>query len=380
MGNGDDGGVRRRKDGRFEARFTAQTAVGPKRRSVYGKTEAEARMKRDQALAEGGAEAGPTFGPDGMTVGAYLDSWLNDSVRGHVRPSTFYRHETIVRLHIRPALGRLKLSALNPAHVQALYRAKLDEGLSPTTVHRVHEVLNTALKQAARWDLTPRNVCEAASVPRRRRPDIRPLNPQQARAFLHAAKGNRYEAFFVVALTAGLRLGELRGLCWDAVDLEGGRLQVRRTLVRASNDLVFGEPKTARGRVVALTGRAVDSLKAHKSYQLAAALYADDGLVFRSPRAGKPVDHRHLTYRYFRPILQRPRPPRIRLHDLRHSCATLLLSRNVNPKIVQELLGHANIGMTLDTYSHILPGMMAPAVDAMEDALEDPPDEDSPEG
>jgi integrase len=167
----------------------------------------------------------------------------------------------------------------------------------------------------------------------------------------------------------------LRGLCWDAVDLEGGRLQVRRTLVRAGNGLVYGEPKTARGRVVALTPRAVDSLKAHRSRQQATGLYADNGLVFRSPRAGKPVDHRHLTYRYFRPILQRAGLPRIRLHDLRHSCATLLLSRNVNPKIVQELLGHANIGMTLDTYSHILPGMMAPAVDAMQDALEDPPDD-----
>jgi integrase len=192
-----------------------------------------------------------------LTVGAYLDSWLNDSVRGHVRPSTFYRHESIVRLHIRPALGRLKLAALNPAHVQALYRAKLEEGLSPTTVHRLHEVLHAALKQAARWELAPRNVCEAVSVPRCRRPDIRPLNSEQARAFLQAARGDRYEAFFVLALTAGLRLGELRGLCWDAVDLERGRLQVKRTLVRAGNGLVFGEPKTARGRVVALTARTI---------------------------------------------------------------------------------------------------------------------------
>jgi integrase len=312
-----------------------------------------------------------------MTVGAYLDSWLNDSVRGHVRPSTFYRHESVVRLHIRPALGRLKLAGLNPAHVQALYRAKLDERLSPTTVHRIHEVLHAALKQAARWELAPRNVCEAVSVsvPRRRRPDIRPLNPGQARAFLKAAEGDRYEAFFVLALTAGLRLGELRGLCWDAVDLKSGLLQVRRTLVRAGNRLVFGEPKTARGRVVALTPRAVEGLKAHRSRQQAAGLYDADGLVFRSPRADKPVDHRHLTYRYFRPILERAGLPRIRLHDLRHSCATLLLAGNVNPKIVQELLGHANIAITLDTYSHILPGMMAPAVDAMEDVLDDAPTE-----
>jgi integrase len=232
-------------------------------------------------------------------------------------------------------------------------------------------VLHAALKQAARWNLTSRNACEAVSVSRRRRLDIRPLSPEQARAFLKAAEGDRYEAFFVLALTAGLRLGELRGLCWDAVDLEGGRLQVKRTLVRAGNSLVFGEPESAKGRVVALTPRAVESLKAHRSRQQGAGLYEADGIVFRSPRTGKPVDHRHLTYRYFCPILERAGLPRIRLHDLRHSCATLLLSRNVNPKIVQELLGHANIGMTLDTYNHILPGMMAPAVDAMEDVLND---------
>jgi len=124
VGKGNEDGVRQRKDGRFEARFTVQTASGPKRRSAYGKTKEEAAAKRDRALAEGRTEAGPTFGPDGMIVGAYLDSWLNDSVRGHVRPSTFFRNEAIVRLHIRPALGRIKLSALNPAHVQALYRTK----------------------------------------------------------------------------------------------------------------------------------------------------------------------------------------------------------------------------------------------------------------
>jgi integrase len=149
VGKRDEDGIRHRKDGRWEARYTVQTATGPKRRSVYGKTWEEAVAKRDKASAEGGGETGPTFVPDGMTVGAYLDSWLNDSVRGHVRPSTFYRHESIVRLHMRPALGRLKLASLNPAHVQALYRAKLDEGLSPTTVHRIHEVLHAALKQAA---------------------------------------------------------------------------------------------------------------------------------------------------------------------------------------------------------------------------------------
>jgi integrase len=143
VGKGDDG-IRRRKDGRFEARYTAQTATGPKRRS---ETEAEAKAKRDRALAE----AGSPVDAGSMAVGAYLDSWLNDSVRGHVRPSTFYRHESIVRLHIRPALGRLKLAALTPAHVQAIYRAKLDEGLSPSASFLIQRRNATPQQPAHLW-------------------------------------------------------------------------------------------------------------------------------------------------------------------------------------------------------------------------------------
>jgi integrase len=198
---------------------------------------------------------------------------------------------------------------------------------------------------------------------------MRPLNPEQARTFIETCRGNRYEAFFVLALTAGLRLGELRRLCWDAVDRRTRRLQVRRTLARAGNRLIFGEPKTARGRSIALTPHAVESLIVHRNQQQVAGMYEDDGLVFRRPRAGKPIDHRHLTYRYFRPILERAGLPRIRLHDLRHSCATIPLSQNVCPKIVQDLLGHANIPQTLDTYSHVPPGMGDAATAAMEAAL-----------
>lgn len=181
---------------------------------------------------------------------------MNDSVRDHVWPTTSCRNEAIVRLHLKPRLGLLKLPALSPAHVQAPYRAKLDGGLSSITVHRIHEVLDRALKRAARWKMVARSVCEAVAVLRRGRPDIRPLNAERARAFLTAGRGNRYEAFFVLTLTAGLRLGDLQGLCWDAVDLNGGQLQVRRTPVRAGAGLIFRKPKTARGRVVALTPRA----------------------------------------------------------------------------------------------------------------------------
>ena len=147
MGKGDDG-IRRRKDGRFEARYTAQTATGPKR---WSETEAEAKVKRERARAEGVDEAGSPVDAGSMGVGTYLDSWLNDSVRGHVWPSTFYRHESILRLHIRPALGRLKLAALTPAHVQAIYRAKLDEGLSPSASFLIQRRNTTPQQPSHLW-------------------------------------------------------------------------------------------------------------------------------------------------------------------------------------------------------------------------------------
>jgi integrase len=180
-GNGE-GSIYRRKDGRWAGQHTIQTATGPKRKTVYGKTRAEVAAKLAKAVTENAS--GFAFDAGNITVGAYLDSWLTDSVRGNVRPSTFVRSETLVRLHIKPVLGRIELGTLGPAHVQALYRAKLDQGLSPTTVHRIHEVFHTALKLAVRWRLIPRNPCEVVTVPRRSKPEIRPLTPDQARAFL----------------------------------------------------------------------------------------------------------------------------------------------------------------------------------------------------
>src|SRR5215204_153704 len=284
-GNGE-GLIYRRKAGRWAGQHTIQTATGPKRKTVYAKTRAEVAARLAKAIAE--SENGIAFDAGSMTVGAYLDSWLTDSVRGNVRPSTFVRSETLVRLHIKPVLGRIKLATLGPAHVQALYRAKLDQGLSPTTVHRIHEVLHTALKRAVRWRLVRRNPCDVVIVPRRSKSEIRPLNPDQVRAFLKAAEGEHHEAFFVLALTAGPRLGEPRGLRWDAVDFERGRLQVRRTLVRAGNVLVFGEPKTAKGRAVALTPRAVVSLNRHKEVQRAPGKYGKPGLCSRPHATGCP--------------------------------------------------------------------------------------------
>ncbi len=205
---------------------------------------------------------------------------------------------------------------------------------------------------------------------------MRPLSEDEARAFLETAKASddRFEPLYVLAITTGLRRGELLGLRWDDVDLERGKLRVGPALVREGGQHIVGETKTRRGRrQVNLTPRTVNALKAHRKRQLEermrlSGLYKDHGLVFATG-IGTPVNPENLVNRSFKPLLKRASLPEIRFHDLRHTCATLLLGRGVHPKIVQELLGHATIAMTLDTYSHYIPSMGDQASGAMGDAL-----------
>ena len=246
----------------------------------------------------------------------------------------------------------------------------MDAGLSPRTVQYLHSVLHRALKQALRWGLVPRNVTEAVDPPRVRKEEMRPLSPAEARKLLEAARADRLEALYVLAVHCGLRQGELLGLRWKDIDLEAGTLQVRRTL----SDGTFTAPKTARSRrSVKLTAGAVEALKRHSARQAdemtrMGERYEDRGLIFAS-EVGTPLNRHNLAHRSFKPLLKRAELPNIRFHHLRHTCATLLLSKGVHPKFVQELLGHATIAITLDTYSHVLPGMGDQTATAIEDAL-----------
>jgi integrase len=312
-----------------------------------------------------------------VTLGEYLDRWLADSVKSTVRTSTYERHEEIVRLHIKPSLGRLGLKKLTPAHVRGLYSEKLDSGLlTPATVRKIHSTLHKALSQAVSDGMVPRNAADV-KAPRPTPEEMRPLSEDEARTFLKAVSqsSERFEALYVLlAISTGLRRGELLGLRWDDVDLERGTLRVGRALVREGGRHTLGETKTKRGRrQINLTPRTVNALKAHRKKQLEAkmklaGLYKDHGLIFAS-EVGTPVNPENLVHRSFKPLLKKAGLPEIRFHDLRHTCATLLLIRGVHPKLVQELLGHATIAMTLDTYSHYLPSMGDQAAGAMGDAL-----------
>jgi integrase len=258
--------------------------------------------------------------------------------------------------------------------VRALYRERLDAGFAPRSVLHIHRTLSKALKQAHDDGLVPRNAAGTVRPPRPHREEIRPLNREQVRVLFEAAREDRLEALYVTAVTAGLRRGELQGLKWEDVDLSGvtGTLQVRRTLSEPRGGCIFEAPKSGKGRSVRLTRKATAALREHRKRQLEermqkAGLWREHGLVFPSG-IGTPLLGGNLN-RAFKATLQCAGLPSIRFHDLRHTCATLLLRQGVNPKYVQELLGHADISITLNVYSHVLPDMGDAAAGVMDAAL-----------
>jgi integrase len=375
-GNGEGSITRHKKSGKWMARYTVETPTGPKRRTIYADARKEAADKLAKALSD--RVDGIVVDDMNLTVGEYLDRWLSDAVRGTVRESTFSRDKYLVTNHIRPTIGRVKLKNLSALHLTRLYRERLDSGLSGSTVQKIHHVLHKGLAQAVRWALIPRSPADDVKAPTPASKEMHSLSALQARELLEAARGDRLEALYVLALHTGMRRGELLGLKWSDVDLDStpAIVRVRNTLTRTENGrrLALGEPKTKKSRrTVRLTQRAAEALRSHRARQAekklkVSSVYQDQGLVFAG-EAGGFINPSNLRQRSFMPLLKRAELPQITFHDLRHTCASLLFQRNVHPKFVQELLGHASVAITLDTYSHMLPGMGSEAADAIGEAL-----------
>ena len=272
-----------------------------------------------------------------------------------------------------PALGRLPLQKLAPQHVQAFLNEKLASHLSPRTVQYLRAVLRRALGQAVKWGLVPRNVATLVDPPHVSRPLIEPLTPEEARVLLAAAKGDRLEALFTVAMAVGLRRGEALGLRWPDVDLERGELRVQRALQRIDGKLELVEPKSAMSRrAIRLPQVVIEALRTHRVRQLEERLrggsqWREQGFVFTTS-VGTPLDH-GTVIRRFHSILEKAGLRRQRFHDLRHCCATLLLVQGVHPRVVMEILGHSKVSVTLDTYSHVLPVLHGDAAERMDAVL-----------
>lgn len=342
-----EGSIYRRKDGRW----VGQYEVNGKRRYVYGRTRKEVAEKLNKVLAE--RDAGLIFDAKNMSVGDYLDRWL-DTIRGTLALNTVCRYGELTHIHIKPALGKAKLSKLDPLWVQSFYRCKLDEGLSAATVVKIHSTLSKSLKQAVRWRLIPLNVCESVTPPRIARTEIASSDACQMKALLRAAEGTDLNALWVLLATTGLRIGEALALRWDDLDPEARTLRVNRTVFRN----VVSQPKTKSSRrTIKLSGLAVGALGQHPRTA---------ELVFCTG-SGRPINPSNLRNRSWKRLLGcAGLPSSTRLHDIRHSTATLLLSRGVPVKVVSEMLGHADVGITLSVYAHVLPDMQDEAARAMD--------------
>ena len=307
-------------------------------------------------------------------MNVYIGEWL-DGIRTSVSPRTWTRYEQLVRCHATPVFGKATLEKITPQQLQRLYADLARAGAGQGTVLQVHAVLHRAFKQALLWNLIPRNPADAVSRPKQRRQEMTTLTPEQARKLLAAARGDRLEALYVLAVTTGMRQGELLGLRWKDIDLELGMIHLQASLQRTKDGFEFVQPKTHRSRrQVMLTTVARDSLKRHRISQTAERLVKgevwenSDDLVFTN-LVGRPLDGTFLLRKCFRPLLKRAGLPTIRFHDLRHTAATLLLGQGVHPKIVSEMLGHSTINITLDLYSHVTPTMQKEAVQALDAIL-----------
>lgn len=363
-----EGSIFQRRDGRWCASISLPTGS---RRFLYARTRVEVAAKLNAALASIAAGQVPPSGHE--KTRAYLDRWL-EAIRDTVRGTTLADYRYTVGAYLPPELGRVRLVQLRPDQIQAAYSKLRDQGRSPATVRRLHVVLRRALGQAERWGLVARNPAALAEPPRSPRFHFRVLTAEEARRFLAVARDDPLEALYVLALTTGMRRGELLALHWQDLDLTRRQLAVTGTLQRVEGCLAIAEPKTPRSRrSVVLEAHAVEALQRHRSQQLKArlasgALWEEGDLVFAN-RVGHPVEPRNLLQRSFKPLLRRAGLPDIRFHDLRHTAATLLLAQNVHPKVVADLLGHASVAITLDLYSHSVEGLDRRAAVALDRAL-----------
>lgn len=380
-----EGTIYKRSDGRWAGQVSlGYDAAGKRiRKSFVRATRREVAEEIAKALQE--VQAGTYIEPTTYTLGRWLDKWLTEYKKPQLKLSTYESYERLVEGHIKPELGHIPLAKLQAHMVQSFYNEKLESGrsdgeggLSTRTVRYLHVIIRQAIEQAVREGILPRNVADATSPPVVRNKPMRPLTEDELMKFFEAAQDDRLFPAFVVAATTGLRRGELLGLCWDSVELDSATIIVQRQLSVLQEGLILeNTTKSERGRrSIALTDDAVRQLRIHRKRQaeerlLLGETYQDQSLVF-CKEDGTFIDPRNFT-KHFQRILGEAGLPKVRLHDLRHTHASLLLARDVHPKIVQERLGHSSITMTLDLYSHLAPGLQEAAAATLNGLLRQTP-------
>jgi integrase len=379
-----EGSIYQMQDGRWRAAVTiGKDPNGKPKRKVY--TAATRHAVKDQltdALKD--LKSGMPIVSEKQTVARFLTHWLDEVVKPTVRPKTHRTYSDLVKKHIAPAIGQVPLGKLTPQKIREFLNQKLTTDLSPRTVKHLLVTLRGALSVAVKDGQIPRNVAALVDPPRAPKSEVQAFNPTEARAFLAAVRGARYEAAFTAAVAIGMRQGEILGLQWSDVDLETGELRVRAALQRVNKKLVRVEPKSPSSRrPVQLPATCISAFARQKTDQdsqrkWAGSRWQETGYVFTT-RIGTPVDPRDLLREYY--AITRPKPkgkdtprpklgfPPIRFHDLRHSAATLLLAQGVSPRYITELLGHSQVSFTMQTYAHVLPEVQKQVATKMDEIL-----------
>jgi integrase len=365
------GSIRRRLNQTWELRWYGSNG---KRQSKYlpaTTTRREASRALSRILQA--VERGVPVGSAAQTLEGFSARWLAEVAPHQLRPRTLERYEGIVRLHIAPSIGSIRLDKLSPDHVAKLHADCL-RSMSPSSVRSVHACLRSILRTALERRLIEHNPADAVHPPKASTMPMQSLTAEQANALLTAADDEPLGTLYVLALTTGMRLGELLGLRWRDIDMDAGRLSVQVALIRTGKAWYLAEPKTDHSRRnISLPQRAVRSLRAHATGQKrqrleAGAAWEDHALVFTN-QWGEPLNGAHVTERLFKPLLRRAGLPAIRFHDLRHTAATIMLLQGINPRLVAERLGHSGVAITLDRYSHVLPSMQAMVADKLDEVF-----------
>ncbi len=378
-----EGSITKRADGKW----MGQVSVGRdpitgkiKRQTFYGKTRDEVRQKITKVQFD--IQQGAYIEPSKLTFGEWIDTWLKHYKTASIRPTTLTSYEYIIRIHIKPSIGHIPLKDLKAEQLQAMYNDKFMNGnttkkgggLSARTVRYIHVIIHEALAQAQKNDLVIRNVSESTVLPRQTKKEIRVLTLEEQKKFISSLGCEPLGPLFLLALASGMRLGELLALKWSNIDLDKAVVKVKQSLSRVRNfdedndvnsELIFQEPKTKAGnRSIPIPLSIIQALRTHKKKQAeqrlkAGASYINNDLVFCT-KTGSPIEPRNVD-RSFKAILTNAKLADINFHALRHTYATRLLEANEHPKVVQELLGHTSITMTLDLYSHVLPELKSAA-------------------
>jgi integrase len=355
------------------------SATGRRKRKwhSFAGTKRQAQVECARLVSE--VKVGTYVEPSKTTLGQFLDRWLDD-VRTRVSPKTHERYTQICQKNIAPLLGAIPLAKLRPEQISEAYakalasgRLKGGGGLSPRTVRQMHAILKSALSEAVKWEILVRNPASAVRGPKVGRAVMRTYDLEQTAELIEAVRGRRIFIPTLLAVLGGLRRGEIAALRWRDIDLAAAQLAIVQSAEQTKTGVRYKEPKSGRGRTIALSATLVTELRAHRVQQAQELLQvgkrlSDDDLVV-TQADGSPLRPHSLGQEWVRFLARYGALPRIRFHDLRHAHATHLLASGVHPKVASERLGHSKVAITLDLYSHVLPNMQADAATIVDGAL-----------